>query len=320
MGGARWQWILSVATCFFEGGLCLSVTFILIMQSSDVVGLFLDFLAVTFVSTLDNIMFSLARDGYFSKLIQVETEEVMKVRVPKPKKTWHWFRPLVFFIVSGSMLVGWGIIVIGQQAGNYLSCQKITVQFGDEFHANLGYFSGIYEVSHFDPNGRPVYREQGNAIESSSYTGAIFAYCEIESAWTFSYQEEKGADIDPCKWHAKSAETKSFDIMVISPSEWFAYGKKSKGAMPFQHFSLLCLDCGFESQRGSCSSAGNCVDNQCICDETRYGLNCEFEEPCPLIEVDTSTAEFPGPKVSVGVRGFNLVSSNIFLYRKPSVH
>ena len=281
--------------------MCLVITFVLIVQSNDVVGLFLDFLAVTFVSTLDDIAFALARDGYFSREIRDQTGQVMRVRVPKTKITSHRFRPILFLLVSGSLIAGWGIIKRGQRAGHYLSCRKIAVQFGDEFRATLGFFSSIYEVSGFDLQGRPIYTEQGKAIDNEDYAKAIFAYCETETAWTFSYpgKDKEDKEVNPCNWYAKSAETKSFDIMAISPAEWFAFGKESKGAVPFQHFSLLCLDCSVESERASCSSLGECVNNQCVCEESRYGLNCEFEEPCPFIEIDTSTISFPGLEVSV---------------------
>lgn len=105
LGGAKWQWLLSLSTRFAQGGLCLAVTFILIMQSIDVVGLFLDFLAVTFVSTLDDIMFTLADEGYFSQSIKKETDAVCRIHVPKKEIDSQLFRPMLFLFVSAWMLM-----------------------------------------------------------------------------------------------------------------------------------------------------------------------------------------------------------------------
>lgn len=82
------------------------------MQSSEVVALFLDFLALTFISTIDDIMFALARDGYFSHKLKKETKYVMSVRVPVSPS--RFFRPLVFFLLCASFIMGWSYIVFGQ--------------------------------------------------------------------------------------------------------------------------------------------------------------------------------------------------------------
>uniref|UniRef100_A0A7S4INK8 EGF-like domain-containing protein n=1 Tax=Odontella aurita TaxID=265563 RepID=A0A7S4INK8_9STRA len=294
IGGFRWQWILSVFCRFAEGAVCLTVTFILIMASDDVVGLFLDFLAVTFVSTLDDIAFALARDGYFSKRLRKETGEVLRVRIPKSHQVGHCFRPVVFLVVSAAMLTGWGIVSTNQKKGVYLSSNRIAVQFGDEFRATLGFFSSIYEVDEFDKTrgGRPIYREIGP--DGAANSDAQFAYCDSENAWTFSFASVQGEASDPCDWYAKSAETSSWDIMVDA-GEWYVYGKESKMVVPFQHFSLRNIDCD-DSERGECSKVGTCVHNMCVCNEGRYGLNCEFEEPCESLAVDTATGAFPGPE------------------------
>jgi len=300
-GGRYWQWVVSVSGRFLEGSLCLAVTFILIMQSSDVVGLFLDFLAVTFVSTLDDIAFALAQDGYFSKTLNKETNEVAKTRIPKPDHpNHHLFRPFVFAIVSVSMLAGWGVVSASQKNGQYLSCDRIGVQFGDEFRVALGFFSSVYEVDRFDLEGRPMYVERGQGGGSSGNTGlyghAFFAYCTSETAWTFSYSDSASSimDLDPCRaWYAKSSETTEWDIMSVAHSDWYAYGRASKMAMPFQHFSVMCVDCD-DSPRGACAQVGTCSANgdRCNCYEGRYGLNCEFEEPCRHIAIDTSRKRF----------------------------
>mmetsp|Transcript_56858 Transcript_56858/g.169718 ORF Transcript_56858/g.169718 Transcript_56858/m.169718 type:complete len:854 (+) Transcript_56858:1622-4183(+) len=224
------------------------------------------------------------------------------VRVPRSNKALSLFRPLAFFVVSASMLLGFGFVCYKQGTGQYLSCSRITVQFGDSFLTTLAFFSSIYEVYGYDAHKRPIYVERGPDGEVGGLYGhAKFAYCDEEKAWTFSFsgasrnvvQSESFWDIDPCQWYAKSSETNEWDIMAIEHNEWYVYGNESKSAKPFQHFSIRCVDCD-DSDRGACSEVGTCSGNVCSCGEGRYGLNCEFKEPCYHLAVDTSRGGFPG--------------------------
>ena len=44
------------------------------------------------------------------------------------------------------------------------------------------------------------------------------AYCNSETAWTFSYAQ----DDDPCKWFIKSSPTKSYDVTKVAGLTWWA--------------------------------------------------------------------------------------------------
>lgn len=288
-GGVFWQWVLAVSLRFFQGSLCLGTTFILIMQANDVVGLFLDFLALTFISTLDDIMFALARDGYFSHKLKKEAKYVMSVRVPVSPS--RFFRPLAFAFLCSSFIIGWCYVVYGQATGKYIRCNTISVQFGDAFHPDLAHFSGIYSVSSSNL-GRPIYVEQKPQIEAKYHGQAIFAYCHAENAWTFSFAEKDGDKVDPCNWVAKTIETETFDISTIPASDWNVLSSENV-EVPFTHFSLVCNDCEHQT-KDTCSNAGQCVSNTCVCNEDRFGINCQYEKPCDTVEVDTSKEPFVG--------------------------
>uniref|UniRef100_A0A7S4N2V1 EGF-like domain-containing protein n=1 Tax=Odontella aurita TaxID=265563 RepID=A0A7S4N2V1_9STRA len=304
-GGLYWQWILAVSCRGAEGALCLVATFILIIQSSGVIDLFLDFLAVTFVSTLDNIAFNLALEGYFSRQMKMEAEEVDRVRIPKIRSANRsafarhriHCRPTMFLFISCVLVAAWSVVVSNQNRGHYVSCDNILCQFGDSFAPELAFFSGVYVMSEAQIAGRAVYMESnpGASKWNGSYQGsAMLAYCEDEGAWTFSYSREKGTDPDPClSWHAK-AESQSYDLMELSPSDWYVLGSESKDEVPFVHFSYECADCECDAERGLCSKAGACTNNRCVCDKGRYGTRCEYEKPCTTIEVDTSAEGFRG--------------------------
>ncbi len=51
-------WLISNLMRFFEGMVSICVIFVLIVTSNDIVSLFKDFTAMTFISSLDNIFFS----------------------------------------------------------------------------------------------------------------------------------------------------------------------------------------------------------------------------------------------------------------------
>ena len=76
------------------------------------------------------------------------------------------------------------------------------MKFGDEFHPELGFFSGVYSFKGGSKiNGRFVY------IDKRVEQNAMFAYCKDEQAWTFTFSEaaESINDLDPCDWKAKSS-------------------------------------------------------------------------------------------------------------------
>lgn len=294
-GGARWQWLMSIVARFGQGGLCLSVTFMLVVQSVEVVQLFLDFLAVTFVSTLDDCMFSLAREGYFAHRLRMEARKMSKVRVPKKAIKSSLFRPCLFLLLSALMLMGWGFVMNEQFSGRYLSCTSISVQFGDDFLFNLGFFSGVYEISHFDRFHRPVYLEKKVSLGNGQEGKGMFAYCDSLGTWTFSFPQSQDQVADPCYWHAISSDTEVYDIMNLALSDWYVFDSDMKKPVPFQHFAMDCADCIRDVERGSCSSVGECIDNQCVCNDGRMGINCEYHKPCDRIHVNTEFGGFPGP-------------------------
>ena len=37
---------------------------------------------------------------------------------------------------------------------------------------------------------------------------------------------------------------------------------------------------------------GTCQDNKCICNPSRYGLRCEFEQPCTVLEIGPRSEGF----------------------------
>mmetsp|Transcript_29721 Transcript_29721/g.88201 ORF Transcript_29721/g.88201 Transcript_29721/m.88201 type:complete len:591 (-) Transcript_29721:1202-2974(-) len=276
-GGARWQWLFSLFLRGIEGAFCLAVTFILIMQANEATAMFIDFLAVSFVSGIDNSVFLLARSGFFGGANKHKSGEMLRVRVPRKRKEKYHFRPLLFIILSAAMIAGWGSISHLQEKGDYLSCRNIMLQFGDYLHSTLGFYSSVFLFDEMDSSGRPIYKskEGGNQVFAS-----IISYCHDLKAWTVS-----SAGSDPCvDWAAKTTESEEYDIMNIEPSQWLVYmylrnAGGTKRGVPFQHFAMRCNDCE-DPMQDACETEGVCKNNECVCNDGWFGLSCQFRDPC----------------------------------------
>uniref|UniRef100_A0A7S4KC84 EGF-like domain-containing protein n=1 Tax=Odontella aurita TaxID=265563 RepID=A0A7S4KC84_9STRA len=283
-GAAAWQWILSQVLRGLEGALCLLNTFLLIFQEDNVQDIFMDFLAVQFVTGLDDTAFFLGRNGYFGSSVRRGTRAATRVRLPRRHDDQWWFRPLVFALVSAGLLAGWGVVGRKQSRGGYLSCRNVFFQFGDIFHAELGFVSGVFLFQDMDRSNRPIYVSPGYKI----------AFCNLEDSWTLSRTfavEEGEPDPDPCNsWIAIASGRDEYDILDISPRDWNVYWKKpdgSKRAKPFTHVAVRCNGCDDPAEGGSCDTGGTCVDNVCFCHSGWYGQNCQFRNPCEEYEVST---------------------------------
>ena len=67
-----WKWALSILLSGSEGLLGLFVTFLLVMQSNNVLDLLLNFSAMEFVTLLDDVIFALTSEGFLGRVLKKE--------------------------------------------------------------------------------------------------------------------------------------------------------------------------------------------------------------------------------------------------------
>jgi len=67
-----WKWALSILLRGSEGLLGLFVTFLLVMQSNNVLDLLLNFSAMEFVTLLDDVIFALTSEGFLGRVLKKE--------------------------------------------------------------------------------------------------------------------------------------------------------------------------------------------------------------------------------------------------------
>jgi hypothetical protein len=148
-GAGRTKWFGSLFTRFFEGCLGLTVTFILIMRADTARDVLLNFTAVEFVSSIDNVVFYMAKLNYFGQKVKTDAEnpvivkEHFAVRDRDSRCGLHFVLMSVIFL---SIFGGWLGISAKQNNGDYQS-QMVFVQFDDEFLSALGTFSGLYRIT-----------------------------------------------------------------------------------------------------------------------------------------------------------------------------
>ncbi|KAL9187613.1 hypothetical protein ACHAXT_005991 [Thalassiosira profunda] len=273
-GVAKSKWMLSIVLRGSEGLLGLFVTFLLIMQSDAVLDLLLNFSAMEFVSLIDDVVFALTTEGFFGSRLRGEAKSLssIKYRIDHPSnaRMSSLITAAYFIVLFAAMLTGWGLIFANQESGKYL-CGKLYVQLDDEMVPSLGTLSGMYQVNRYLKFSGRV-----------TYINPVIAYCGTDSMWTIT--QHGGGELDPCvDWIARSSESSDFDI--TEADSWYARTEDGRVLPMYSYFQ--CYDCKYKSNFcGETSSYGTCVENTCVCADGRYGLRCEFEEPCDALELD----------------------------------
>ena len=273
----------------------------LAMQSTTVVDLMLNFAALEFVGSIDDLAFAIAARGYVTDELQKATQHVSDYYLYHHSSTSNtsnesqeergvkrrtkWLRRGGYLTMTALAFAIYTVCFLQQNYGDFL-CLRLKVQFDDEFNPKLAFYSGLYEKS---PN-----RFQAARVVYVDSTGNFeIAYCSSDNFWYFAAVGED----DGCQsFLARSEENDSFDVLDTASGVWFVRETPSsinKGVQltPLYVFSLTCHDCRYTS----CPGQGTCENNQCQCDPGWYGLNCEIQgsQLCPYLTRDMRTPMFP---------------------------
>ena len=291
-GATFTSWCIAFIAKFLEGSACHFIIFILIVQSANVVTLCLNFAALSFVWAIDDVFYTLCQNGYFADSLIVLADSISDIRLPNASKRSLRTRNIAYFIMTSMYVIAWGILVEQQLSGKFL-CNTLLIQFGDEYEPVTSRFSGVFKLtsSRTSIHGYMVYESNTDIAPGSTYANPVISYCSDEGAWTLSFKYYNETDYSPCRWVARSPDTGTFDVTTV-PTRWSVKKELSEtlnnGDLPFLKMKLECLDCETNNNpsRGSCTNgAGYCVDNRCICKEGRFGLSCEYLDPCNELHV-----------------------------------
>ena len=120
---SKLKWGFHIILRLVEGSLGLVVTFILIMQQVSVLELLLNFTALEFVASFDDVAFKLFELGFFGARVQEEAKEVAETKCLKDdgaEKRHRLVRPILLGFVSVSFVTALGLIQNHQHSGDYL--------------------------------------------------------------------------------------------------------------------------------------------------------------------------------------------------------
>jgi hypothetical protein len=300
------------------GALFQITIFILVVQSTSVIGMFLNFAALQFITEMDDVAFALAKRGYLTDAIKDECDHVSDKMIPCVKEGRHLRR--LFIALITAVLLGFYGLIFSQQRDGRFDCGRLHVQFGDGFNTILPVFSGMYTYERDYHDGRPVYwdeRRRAAFRYCSDGQGGIFSFSE-SGHWVFNVISEEIPTVNEmCTDHiSRSPDTDGYSILEQPSSTWFTKRRvKDSLEFPVDYFSLQCADC----QPSNCN--GNCIDGECVCDRGSYGTNCQFdEEPCELTDHDYRTSRFKGANLFYSST-FNLLRNSdhkpTFSYSRP---
>jgi hypothetical protein len=266
------KWVLANVLRAMLGAAGLFVAFLLIIQSQDVFNLLLNFTGVAFVSELDEISFLLAIRGFFGDASRLKAQEIVKTEYPihsQNDATTHavgsFFsgRAFKLGLVATIMYGGFVVVVTKQHIKKEFMCETINVVFGDTSNPLLGTYSGNYRL---DRKTRHKFRndyyelrgEDAEDVSKSTVKKGVFAYCGMDSKWTFSAKISGDREsLDPCEGYmASSPTTQTFDITDFSSSSdgWLLESKS-----PLEFFRVSCLD--WESSSSVVTHSAECHDS-----------------------------------------------------------
>ena len=142
-------WIIRIgfpnALKLIQGITVVLVSFVIIVQASDIIDLLKDFTALMIFSEFDNILFQLASFGYLGETMRLEAfmiddaNELVSTNISKKKKgRGLFFVRMVFFFFLAAMYIAFGFIFVNQRNGIYFS-QKYP-ECGDNYVLALEHF------------------------------------------------------------------------------------------------------------------------------------------------------------------------------------
>jgi len=227
-GDHHWLVVFSCFLRFCQGFMAIIATFLLIVTTSDVIEIILNFAAVNFISTLDEVAFELAKWGKYGPALEEEAKSIENRPIPYCiYRKYKHVRYYMTVVPIGVVLIAFAAAIsIWQESENFWVTQTLRIQFQDS--TGLQPYSGCYLL---DPNIRHNKRKNYNSYEENPRPAAL-GYCKEKRQWKLfknigDGEEEGGARNNPClvtreNELAHSAATDYFDVSSSFDDSWFS--------------------------------------------------------------------------------------------------
>jgi hypothetical protein len=286
------SWRMALCLRFMVGFLLIVISFIQIMQATRLTELFLNLEAIVFVGELDNFAFWLAQKGFLKQEFQEATEKVEGVKMRAAPHGWGRtiIRRVVMLLTWGILVAGWVYVLMTQWNGGYLkaaACQSLTITFGDDV---LSLDRALIQTSN---TIRDYYEVRGGAGANLKYSYFSGSYApalkgnglEIDAVTEAFERNEEGEDC--AGWLLRSPATTAFVLEEVPTDGWRVWiGDSKNGSVSdVSGFNIRCDDC---KKPVDCNYHGTCSKDTstCSCLPSYFGSRCEFDLPCPAMEID----------------------------------
>jgi Ran GTPase-activating protein (RanGAP) involved in mRNA processing and transport len=241
-GATKTKWILASILRLFDGIYALGINFCILIQASDVLGMFLNFAALHFLGSVDNVSFHLALDGYLGDHVESIAKAATEATLPMIQEgIWRSFDTLGFIVLYLSCLIAWCVLTAAQVNGEF-ACQSFDAYLGTEQYGNISpeVLAGIYTQSGDRKdriNGRSSYIQDVARVNNKG----VFAYCERDSVWGLIVVGDENDPLDPCEYQLYSGDASEvFDVTAIT--DWYYRSLDNGSVLPATEFSLDCTD------------------------------------------------------------------------------
>lgn len=211
---------------FTQGMLATIVVVLLVITTTDVIDIVLNFTAVNFVSGFDDVAFELAKWGKYGPRIEAESKRIEDL--PAPACIYRKYEhvryrytviPILISLLAMVTAVSWA-----QDKKDVWITETLRVEFSEERSGNLVPYSGCYKIDTDMSDSNPLLdkRASYNSFQANTET-ARFGYCRDHRKW-FMY---KGNNTSACNTLeedilAYSDTTYHFDISAVFEDSWFS--------------------------------------------------------------------------------------------------
>jgi len=257
----------------FQGYLATIAVFIVVITTRSVVDIILNFTALSFISSLDDEAFDLAKSGVFGSDLRKEIERIENAKLPACMTPDGTVR--LYWKVMGSTAAVMFLLlfcVIGfQNSASWWVTPTFRVEFREE--TGLKPYSGCYEI-----NSNSKFFNRFAYVDEDS--DVAFGYCTDDKRYVlFSGFEE---NLNPCDTEngiARSTETEFFDIASSFEELWFYADTTTPiGLFFFPETDIENLHCDMTLGDGICdqpfNTPGYQYDNGDCCAATCTEIRC----------------------------------------------
>jgi len=110
----KWKFHVANLCRGIDGMFSLLVNFIILLKATEVLSLFLNFAALQFLQTIDNIAVRLCADGYLTLRLESVANQVMTTKLPnKNNAVFRSMDSILFISTFAALLIAWAFISFG---------------------------------------------------------------------------------------------------------------------------------------------------------------------------------------------------------------